>query len=184
MKTLTIPQGQIVFKEGDTLRGIYKIIRGKVEIYVNYGTPEKYLLLTKGEGQMFGEMSAICDNPRSATVVTTEDCEFELFEEADFIDLLKNNFGLLNEIQIMLAVEFDQIIKRYLACDFPTHLHSEYARAICKKAFEQHPDAFVQKLRDDIDNFKFIQRKLAYGISTRHTRSDFVELVGSYNKNE
>lgn len=60
--------GQTVFKEGDHADLMYVVQTGEVDVFY-----KGQLLETLGEGNIFGEMSLISEEPRVATVVAKTD---------------------------------------------------------------------------------------------------------------
>lgn len=65
--------GSSVFHEGDEGSTAYLIQSGSVHVYsLHHG--KKVILATLEAGDIFGEMSLICDIPRSASVEVAEDC--------------------------------------------------------------------------------------------------------------
>src|SRR5262249_43449115 len=67
--------GEVVFREGATGDALYVILRGAVDV-IRQGRDgeEPKVLAHLRAGSFFGEMSLITNEPRSATVVATEDC--------------------------------------------------------------------------------------------------------------
>ena len=76
--------GDVIFKEGSHGVAVYIIDSGKVEISKDV-QGKKFAIETLGPGDMFGEMSFIDHEPRSATATALEDTELELLDK-DFID--------------------------------------------------------------------------------------------------
>lgn len=77
--------GEIIFIQNDEGDTMYKVVSGKVGIYLNYGTHEQIKLAVLGEQSCFGEMSILNDAPRSATAV--------VLEKAVLLEITKNNFS-------------------------------------------------------------------------------------------
>jgi CRP/FNR family cyclic AMP-dependent transcriptional regulator len=77
-------QGEVIFKEGSHGVAVYIIESGRVEISKDV-QGKNLVIETLGPGEMFGEMSFIDNEPRSATAITTEDTVLELLDK-DFID--------------------------------------------------------------------------------------------------
>ena len=83
-ETRCLPANHTVFPEGDHGREVYLILRGRVRVVGNVDLDEQRKLhpgfseLT--EGQMFGELPLFDGEPRSATVVTLEECELAVME--------------------------------------------------------------------------------------------------------
>lgn len=67
-----VPSGQVIFREGDESDKAYIIRSGKIEIYrkLQKGT---LLLATLGEGEIFGEMGVLSDQPRAAYAAAATD---------------------------------------------------------------------------------------------------------------
>jgi HEAT repeat protein len=63
---------ETIVKEGEPGGELYLLINGKVRIYKGYGTREETLLSSVNAISYFGEMAALDDQPRSATVVAAE----------------------------------------------------------------------------------------------------------------
>lgn len=72
MPDIRIPAGQVIFKEGEESDKAYIIRSGKVEIFrrIQQGT---LLLATLGEGEIFGEMGVLSEQPRTANASALTD---------------------------------------------------------------------------------------------------------------
>lgn len=80
---VTLAAGEVVFREGDDAEAMYVVLDGEVEIRSG-GT----LLRTLGQGEIFGEMALIDDEPRSADVVAASDCRLASVDERRFLFLV------------------------------------------------------------------------------------------------
>jgi HEAT repeat protein len=63
---------ETIVKEGDRGGELYLLINGRVRIYKDHGSDREALLSTVSAVSYFGEMAALDDQPRSATVVAAE----------------------------------------------------------------------------------------------------------------
>ncbi len=81
--TKSVRKNVIVINEGEFTRSLYVILSGKVKVYLNDETGKELVLDVKGPGEYFGEM-VLDEGPRSASVATTEPCEFAVISMADF----------------------------------------------------------------------------------------------------
>lgn len=95
--------GHIVFKEGDNGDGLYIIKKGSVEVKRNKDAkPIAYLTA----GEVFGEMSVLNNQPRTATIrVPEEAVVLKLSKRAS--EDLKNKFPILSEELEKLAEKRD-----------------------------------------------------------------------------
>lgn len=75
--------GDIIFREGDESDKAYIIRSGKIEIFrrIKQGT---LLLATLDEGEIFGEMGVLSDQPRTAYAAAATDCELYAIGRDEF----------------------------------------------------------------------------------------------------
>ena len=78
-----VPSATTVVREGEPSDRFYVIVSGEVEV-----TQEGRTLRTEAKGDFFGEIGLLRNVPRTATVRTTDDCEFLVVERADFLAAL------------------------------------------------------------------------------------------------
>ena len=81
-------EGQEILKEGDTGESFYVLTSGNISISAEGFDGEKQLARL-GVGAVFGEIAALNAEPRTATVVATEDSSAVRFDRADIIELLE-----------------------------------------------------------------------------------------------
>lgn len=76
MVTLSLAQGDVLFRKGDTAEHLYFVCSGalRAEVAFDDGAPAKRLL-TMGPGSALGEIALLDGEPRSATVVAAEPSE-------------------------------------------------------------------------------------------------------------
>lgn len=80
---VSFTEGEELILEGDIGDAAYLIVSGAVSVQVG-GNP----VATLGAGQFVGEMAILDSEPRSATVVATENLRALKIEREDFTDLL------------------------------------------------------------------------------------------------
>ena len=73
-------KGDIIFKEGSYGQVVYLINKGKVEI-AKILDGKKVVIETIGPGDLFGEMSFIDSEPRSATAIAIENTEVGVMDK-------------------------------------------------------------------------------------------------------
>jgi CRP/FNR family transcriptional regulator, cyclic AMP receptor protein len=66
-KTITVPAGDVIAREGETNDCMYLIEAGEVCILKNFNAPNPVKLAALGPGDCFGEMCVLETAPRSAT---------------------------------------------------------------------------------------------------------------------
>ena len=69
-------KGEIIFKEGDTDRNLFFLVKGLVSVRIHLPESDRYKrLITYSAGVTFGEMAFLDGSPRSADVWSDEDTE-------------------------------------------------------------------------------------------------------------
>src|SRR5262249_27542644 len=91
--------GEVVFREGATGDALYVILRGAVDVIrQGRGGEEPRVLAHLRAGSFFGEMSLITNEPRSATVVATEDCDFLVVARPHVLRLVETDGDVLRTL--------------------------------------------------------------------------------------
>ncbi|NOZ74920.1 MAG: cyclic nucleotide-binding domain-containing protein [FCB group bacterium] len=99
----TYQPGEMIFKRLAPGEGMYIILSGKVEIYLEPEPEQRNVLATLSNGDFFGELSLLDDEVRSAAAVAAEATELLGFFRPDLFSLLERNPELGNKILINLA---------------------------------------------------------------------------------
>ncbi|MFQ3621737.1 MAG: diguanylate cyclase, partial [Spirochaetales bacterium] len=91
MKRREVPQGTILFQEGDEGKELYIVLSGTISISVKLPDQSELTLAQIQGGNFFGEMSIIEQAPRSATCRTLEDSVFYTLDASSFYQLLQHH---------------------------------------------------------------------------------------------
>jgi CRP-like cAMP-binding protein len=86
-ETVSIPAGQLVFREGDSGDSLYVVLDGELEVTKRQGSQDVLLALYKPT-QFFGEMALLEQAPRSASVRTLRESRLLVVSQAAFQRLL------------------------------------------------------------------------------------------------
>ncbi len=100
------PQGQYVCTEGEEGREMFYILSGKVQVEKKSGEINKPLM-EMGPGDYFGEMAALIESPRTASVRTLTDCDIAVIDSGTFRELIKHygNVAILILKEMSLRVK-------------------------------------------------------------------------------
>ena len=98
---------EVVFDEQSTDTSLYIILRGEFEILGTTKSGEKHSFSVIGEGTVFGEMSFLDGQPRSATV--------QAKSEAEILKITKDDFNRLMETAPDIATKFFQDLARVVS---------------------------------------------------------------------
>ena len=87
-----VPRQTTILQAGDRTDYIYLVLAGTLKVQISDQDGREVILAMLGPGEMFGEMGAIDDHPRSATVITAEPCDLVVIAKDDFKRCLAENF--------------------------------------------------------------------------------------------
>ncbi|MBR5336486.1 MAG: cyclic nucleotide-binding domain-containing protein [Lachnospiraceae bacterium] len=68
-----VTEGMVVVKEGEVNMDMYKLVSGKAEVYVGYGTDRETVIGILSEGSYFGELGLLAQKPAIYTIVMYSD---------------------------------------------------------------------------------------------------------------
>lgn len=172
------PKNVIVIAEGDTSDSLYVINSGKVKIYLNDESGKEVILNIQGEGEHFGELALLDEEPRSASVMTLEPTSLAVIRKSDFQQCVLDNpamaLRLLQTLSRRVRDLSDSV--RNLA------LHDVYQRIahILQQLAEENDDKFVIRQRlthQDIANMVGASREMVSKIMKEL-------VIGGYITNE
>lgn len=107
---LTFDRGAVLFREGDRGDSAYLILTGKVDI--SLGSPGGDVVVASlGANNIVGEMSLLCETPRTATVTAAEPLDTLRIKKDQFFGLLRDLPQMTLEIMRELAVRLNNVNK-------------------------------------------------------------------------
>lgn len=104
VQTEHVPIGQVVFNENEEGNKMYIIAKGQVQV-IRRG---EVLALLK-EGDFFGEMALVSDEPRNATIKTVDETELLTLNKDDFKLLLESNRSIASQVSYKVVKRANQI---------------------------------------------------------------------------
>lgn len=84
------PRNAVVITEGDHSDSLYLIFSGKVKVYVTDHDGREVILNFQSASEYFGEIALLDDQPRSASVKTSQSSRLGMISKADFTDFLQH----------------------------------------------------------------------------------------------
>jgi CRP-like cAMP-binding protein len=102
------PRNSVILFEDDPGDALYVVALGQVKVVLIGEDGREVILSVMGEGEFFGEMALIDDEPRSAHVIAMEDSSLLVIRREDFQDLLKQTPG----IGLVLLRELSRRLRR------------------------------------------------------------------------
>jgi CRP/FNR family transcriptional regulator, cyclic AMP receptor protein len=108
----TYPKGSFILLEGDPADAFYLILAGEVKVVTQGADGREFILAVQRAGDFFGEMSLFDGQPRSASVVTTEDSTFLILYKQEFLDQVKHSARIVFKFLITLCQRFRESDKK------------------------------------------------------------------------
>ena len=87
----SFPKSRTIVTEGEASQSLYILLSGRAKVQRSDSEGKEVILAVIGAGEFFGEMSLIDDEPRSASVITLEPCEFLAIPKESFLAVLRQN---------------------------------------------------------------------------------------------
>ncbi|HDZ74213.1 MAG TPA: cyclic nucleotide-binding domain-containing protein [Aurantimonas coralicida] len=94
--------GQALVRQGQPGDAAYVLVEGKAEVSVETESGD-YVVATLGPGDVVGEISILCDTPRTATVTASTDVSALRVRKDSFLQLLRQFPEIAAEVMRSLA---------------------------------------------------------------------------------
>ncbi|MCC6637939.1 MAG: cyclic nucleotide-binding domain-containing protein [Ignavibacteriaceae bacterium] len=104
-KVKEIPEGDIIYQNGDPSENVYLILYGLVKIKIKTKTGAK--ITTKAVGDFFGEREVMESQERTSTAIAEMDTQLYLIEKPRFLELAYNDKEIKINVKINLAKTYD-----------------------------------------------------------------------------
>lgn len=106
--TLHFQKGQVIFSEGNTLRGVYCLHSGKCKMTKLAPNGKEQIVRFIRKGEMVGHRSVISNSVAHLTVTALEDMEVCFIPKQEILDMFKNNSDFSLGITQSLAEDLDE----------------------------------------------------------------------------
>lgn len=103
VEEVSMPGGQVIFREGDTGDAVYIVIDGKVKVTKAQEEGGERTLAVFRDGDFFGEMAVIEETPRTATAVVIEPCVLYRITKQNFGFVMRLNPGISLKIMRFMS---------------------------------------------------------------------------------
>jgi CRP/FNR family cyclic AMP-dependent transcriptional regulator len=116
---------EVIFRQGDPGDTLYIIATGTVKIVRSTEEGKELLLTLLGPGEVFGELSLLDGEPRSADAVAQESCEVFLLRREDLYSFLRGHPTVAEALLRVLARRLratDDVLDEAAFLDLPTRL--------------------------------------------------------------
>jgi putative nucleotidyltransferase with HDIG domain len=132
MEKKTYPAGVTIFEENAPAEDFYVILSGRVEIVKKLDHNKEITLARLGSGYFFGEMAALEESVRSASVRTLETTQLLELSHKEFITLIQSipmlTYALLRALSSRLRDSDDRMITN--SARLGEQLHQAYLNTV------------------------------------------------------
>ena len=139
------PKNSVILFEDDPGDALFVVATGQVKVVLIGEDGREVILSVLGEGQFFGEMSLIDDEPRSAHVIAMEDSNLVVLRREDFESILLQTpliaVALLKELTRRLR-QADEKVGSLVLLD----VHGRVARLMLEMADEEGGERITRRL--------------------------------------
>jgi CRP/FNR family transcriptional regulator, cyclic AMP receptor protein len=97
------PRGSFILQQDEPGSIAFFIVSGSVDVLLESDDGRQFVVARLGAGDHFGEMSLLDEEPRSATVVATEDTDVFLLQREDFLRELEQHPRLMRHMLSTLS---------------------------------------------------------------------------------
>lgn len=112
MDKISLEPGASVFAFGDEGDCMYIIIEGNIELYTQAENTDKHTVAVLGSGEIFGEMSLLTGEPRSASAVTLNPAELYVIDYGTFSQMTAENSSIAQYFMRLLSHRLTQTNER------------------------------------------------------------------------
>ncbi|NLW90760.1 MAG: cyclic nucleotide-binding domain-containing protein [Syntrophomonadaceae bacterium] len=112
MDKISLEPGTAVFAFGDEGDCMYIIIEGSIELYSAAENSDKHTVAVLGSGEIFGEMSLLTGEPRSASAVALTGTELYVIDYNTFSQMTSENSNIAQYFMRLLSHRLTQTNER------------------------------------------------------------------------
>jgi len=120
-----VPKNTTIFSEGETAKGFYLVISGKIKIFKISQDGKEHILHIFGPGEPVGEVPVFSDQDYPAFAETLKESHLLYFPRNRFLDLAKERPQILLNMLATLSIrlrQFAQKIERLSLKEVASHL--------------------------------------------------------------
>ena len=118
--------GDLIFDRTDSSNDVYFIAKGKVRVVGHSKSGQEVAFVDLGEGQHFGELSAIDNSPRSATLYTLADTLLAVASGEDFIQYTRRHPSVALRLMEHFVGTIRTLNKRVVGLSTTTEIQRVY----------------------------------------------------------
>ena len=177
------PKDGVIFFEHDVGDALFMILSGKVKVTILSDDGREIILAMLSDGDFFGEMSLLDNQPRSATAIAIQETEIVVLHQRDFLSIVEKrprvSVNLLSVLSSRLRKANQQIGNLALH-----DVYGRVARILLEMASEdgeRQPDgrvSFRRPTHQEIANMIGATRETVSRMISDLHRQGYIEISG------
>ena len=109
----TFSNGEVIIKEGDSGKSIFRLVEGNADVYSDFETKDPFRLAVLKAGDYFGEMAIFQEYTRSATVVARGNVRVLEIAENELNEFMSENPDVIGELVNHLGKKVQNMINDF-----------------------------------------------------------------------
>jgi CRP/FNR family cyclic AMP-dependent transcriptional regulator len=138
-KHTVLKRGTTIFSKGDPGTSVIAVISGTVKISISSPDGRNAILNLVGPGEVFGEMSVLSGQPRSADGIANTNCELFVIDRREFLPFVRSQPSLAMKFIELLCERVRQTsdqVEQVILQDLPGRLANALLRLTDKHKSE------------------------------------------------
>lgn len=141
LEKISLPQGEVLFKQGDASDSLYILVDGQLIAVLNTIEGKQKILGTVEQGETVGELGALSSQPRSLTVQAAVNCRLLKLPQKEFDAFSKEQPGFISRVIDLIIQRSQNTLK--LISQKKIYKHIAIVSAIDSISLKQ----FMKRLR-------------------------------------
>jgi len=174
----SVARNTVLLREGEPPVSLYVVRRGRVRVSVSGEDGRELVLTMLGPRELFGELALIDGEPRSATVMATDDSEIAVVSRADFTECLRKNPDIAIKLLKGLALrvrELNEKVKGFAMLDVQGRVEHLLQRLALERDGQLVTDPITQQ---EIANMVGASREMVSRIINQMRSDGVIEING------
>lgn len=145
-RTIDVPMGTVLVREGEEGDALYVIVRGEVRVLRRDASGVDVEIGRRAAGECFGEMALLDGGRRSATVETASDSRIFILERDLFLEVVSPSPALMSKLLRELSRKIRDVSERVVREDLERRTRAAEAEAARHRAITQAVTGLAHEL--------------------------------------
>ncbi len=175
-----MPRRSMVFEEGKRANWLFFLSKGKVKCYKTNDYGKELITHVYGEGDFFGFLPLLRDEPYEESAMVLEDAVIHLIPKKDFDLLLYNNRGFSMQFIKMLANQVSEVEENLINLAYDS-VRQKVAKSLISlfDKYSKDGEAHISILREDLASLAGTAKETVIRTLTDFKEEGLIEIDGN-----